>query len=110
MAQIHEFARPSIIDAQQRYQDQADKQRTTAPHFHAGDLVWLLTENTRSARPSRKLDHTREGPFKIMEDPNLMTPSAYRVDLPADIKVHPVQHISELEPAANDPYPGQVVL
>ena len=39
MAEIHEFARTSMIDAQQRYQDQADKQRTTTPHFHPGDLV-----------------------------------------------------------------------
>ena len=110
MAEIHEFARTNMIDAQQRYQDQADKQRTTAPHFRPGDLVWFLTKNTCSARPSRNLDHKRKGPFKIMEDPNLKTPYEYRVDFPADIKVHPVRHISELEPAANDPYPGQVVL
>ena len=44
-----------------------------------------------------------------MEDPNLKTPYAYRVDFPADIKIHPVQHISELEPAANDPDPGQII-
>ena len=43
-----------------------------------------------------------------MEDPNLKTPYAYRVDFPADIKVHLVRHMSELEPAADDPYPGQV--
>ena len=45
-----------------------------------------------------------------MEDPNLKTPYAYRVDFPTDIKVHPVRYISELEPVANNPYPGQVVL
>ena len=31
MAEIYEFARTSMIDTQQRYQDQANKQRTTAP-------------------------------------------------------------------------------
>ena len=31
------------------------------------------------------------------------------MDFPADIKMHPVRHISELEPAADDPYHGQVV-
>ena len=25
------------------------------------------------------------------------------------MKMHPVQHISKLEPVANDPYPGQIV-
>ena len=34
------------------------------------------TKITRSARPSRKLDHKREGPFNIMEDPNHKTHSA----------------------------------
>ena len=110
MTEIHEFARTSKIDAQQRYQNQADKKRTTAPRFRPGDLVWFLSKKTRSVRPSRKLDHKREGRFKIMEDPNLKSPYAYRVDFPADIKLDPVRYISELEPAANDPYPGQVVL
>ena len=31
------------------------------------------------------------------------------MDFPADIQVHPVRHISELEPPAKDPNPGQVV-
>ena len=98
-----------MIDAQQRYQDQADKQRSTAPHFRPGDLVWFITKNTRSARPSRELDHKREGPSEIMEDPNLRTPYAYRMDSPADIKVHPVHGISELEPAAKNRYPGHII-
>ena len=109
MAEIHEFARTRMIDAQQRYQDQADKQRTTAPQFRPGDLVWFLANNTCSVRPSRKLNQKREGHFKLMEDPNLKTPYAYRLDFPADIKLHPVRHISKLEPAANDPYPGQII-
>ena len=41
MAEIHEFAKNSMIDAQQHYQAQADKQRTTAPPFRPGDLVWF---------------------------------------------------------------------
>ena len=85
MAEIHEFARTSMIDAQQRHQDQADKQRTTAPQFRHP------SKNTRSARPSRKLDHKRECPFKIIEDLKLQTLYAYRVDFPTDIKVHPVR-------------------
>ena len=108
MAGIHEFAGTSMINALQRYRDQAHKQSTTAPQLRPGDLVWCLSKNTPSIRPSWKLDHKREGPFSIMEDPNLKTPYAYRVEFPADIKVHPVRHVSELEPAANDSYPGQI--
>ena len=98
-----------MIDAQQYHQDQADKQKTTSPQFRPGDLIWFLSKIMHSVRPSRKLDHKREGPFKIIEDPNLKTLYAYRVDFPANIKVHPVQHISKLEPATNDSNPGQVV-
>ena len=43
-----------------------------------------------------------------MKNPNLQTPYAYRVDFLADIKVHPMRHISELELAVNNPYPGQI--
>ena len=95
--------------AQQCYRDQTDNQRTPVPHFRPGDMVWFHSKKTRSARPSRKLDHKREGPFEIMEDQNLNTPHPYRVSFPIDIKVPSVQHICELEPAPNDPYPGQIV-
>ena len=47
MAEIHQFARTSMIDAQQRYQDQTDKQRTTPPHFNPRDLIWLLDAKIR---------------------------------------------------------------
>ena len=80
MAEIHDFASTSLNDAQQRYQDQADKQRTMAPRFRPGDLVWFLSKNTHCVRLSRELDHKREGPFRIMEDLNLRTSYAYMVD------------------------------
>ena len=44
-----------------------------------------------------------------MEDLNLKTPYAYRVDFPADILVHTVRHVSELELATIDRYAGQII-
>ena len=72
-------------------------------------MVWFLIKNTRSTRPSQKLDHKREGPFEILEDSKLKTAYAYRLKFPPGIRVHPVWHISKLKPAATDPYPGQVI-
>ena len=79
MADIHEFARVNMVDAQQRYQDQADKHREPASRFKPGDMVWFLTKDTRSTRLSQKLDHKREGPIEILEDLKLMTAYAYRL-------------------------------
>jgi hypothetical protein len=107
--EIHEFVRTALLDAQQRHSDQADRHREPAPRFLPGDLVWLNTKNMRTRRPSRKLDHRRAGPFKVLEDPHLRTPYAVRLELPPTMQIHPVRHVSELEPAAEDPFPGQQI-
>jgi hypothetical protein len=109
LSEIHEFARTAMLDAQQRYSDQADRRREPAPRFLPGDKVWLTTGNIRTKRPSRKLDHRREGPFEVHHDPNLRTPYAVKLQLPPTMKIHPVRHVSELEMAADDAYPGQQV-
>jgi hypothetical protein len=41
LSDIHNFARTSLTDAQQRYSDQADNHRLPAPRFLPGDKVWL---------------------------------------------------------------------
>ena len=45
----------------------------------------------------------------ILPDPNTKTPYAYWLKFPPDIQVHPVRHISDLEPASTNPSPGQVI-
>ena len=49
----------------------------------------------RSAKLSKKLDHLRRGPFKILKKINEV---AYKIELPADTRIHPVFHVSLLEP------------
>lgn len=107
MSEIHDHARAELARAQVRHQDSADTRRLPAPHFQPGDKVYLDAKNIRTQRPSRKLDHRRLGPFEIVEDLRLQTPYAYRLALPESMRIHPVFHVSLLEPAAEDPYPGQ---
>jgi hypothetical protein len=45
----------------------------------------------------------RHGPFKILAK---VSPYGYRMELLPTMTCHNVQHVSLLEPAANDPYPG----
>ena len=58
-------------------------------------------------RPSHKLDHRRLGPFEVITDPRLRTPYATRLRLPETMRIYPIFHVSLLEHAANDPFPGQ---
>jgi hypothetical protein len=101
---IHDHLRGEIARAQLRYQEYADNHRLPAPNFHVGDLVWLDARNWKTKRPAHKLDNKRHGPFKISE---VISPYAYRLELSEGMRIHPVFHVSLLEPAANDPYPGQ---
>ena len=54
--------------------------------------------------PSRKLDHRRLELFVIDK---VIFDWAYKLDLPRDARMHPVQHVSLLSLVANDPLPEQ---
>ena len=107
--EIHEHLRTEIGRAQDRQAGNADENRLPAPRFLPGDRVWLNAKNITTRRPSRKLDHRRLGPFEVLADDRLRTPYAVRLALPDSMQVHPVFHVSLLEHAADDPFPGQRV-
>jgi len=50
-----------------------------------GDKVWLLYKNFKSRRLSKKLDHIKIGPFKIIKK---ISEVMYKLDLPAKIKIY----------------------
>ena len=106
MKAIHQYLREEINLAQAKQQSQADKSRIPAPAFLPGDRVWLNAKNIKTRRPSHKLDYKRLGPFKIDK---IIGTHAYRLELPATMKIHNVFHVSLLEQAASNPYPGQTI-
>jgi len=84
--------------------EQANKARHPDPVSNQGDKVWLRRKHIRTAQPSNKLDHKQIGPYTILEKVGLR---AYKLNLPATVKIHPVFHISLLEPTASiEPIPG----
>lgn len=107
LEEIHNHLRLEMNRAQERYAEGADRTRIPAPIFRPGDLVWLNAKNFRTRRPSQKLDNRRLGPFMVLPDPRLQTNYAVRLKLPPTMLVHPVFHVSLLEHASNDPFPGQ---
>src|SRR5690606_8079316 len=74
---------------------QTANKRMAQPAYKVGDLVMVDSRNMKSKRPSKKLDHKKIGPFKIIK---LVGKRACRVQLPGQIKVHPTFHVSMLEP------------
>ena len=61
--------------------------RSKGLDFKEGDKVWLLYKNFKSWRLSKKLDHVRLGPFKIIVK---ILEVIYRLKLPVKIKIYPI--------------------
>jgi hypothetical protein len=88
-------------DTQAWYYDTKHKQVT----FNPGDKVWLSSTNLHTQKPSKKLDWKKLGPFKIIEQIGLQ---AYRLRLPESMKIHPIFHVSLLEPCRENILPNRV--
>ncbi|MBW0547218.1 hypothetical protein O181_086933 [Austropuccinia psidii MF-1] len=74
------------------------------PVFNAGDMVWLSSKNIKSARPTKKLSERWLGPFPILKE---FSTHAYHLKLPSQWKsIHPVFHISLLEPVKTSKIPN----
>jgi hypothetical protein len=74
----------------------ANKNRSMEPPLKRGDKVYLLRKHIKTKRPSDKLDFKKLGPFKVLEEIGTVN---FRIQLPKGSKLHPIFHISLLEPA-----------
>ena len=96
---IHESLRQQLTSAQDKYKKSYDTCVKPAPPFKVGDLVW---RNITTTRPSQKLDHRWLGPFRIMEIIG-ESKSAFKLELPPHMKVHPVFHANTLSGRVQPP-------
>jgi hypothetical protein len=76
-----------------------NKHRSTEPILQEGDTTYLLRRHIKTRQPSLKLDHIKLGPFKITKRIGKLN---YQLDLPARYKIHPIFHISILEPTPKE--------
>jgi hypothetical protein len=103
--ELHEHAKEEITKALAKNQRNTDSKRQEEPKYKVGDSVFLSTENIRTTRPTKKFAERRIGPFKIIQ---VISNLAMKLDLPPAYRLlHPVFHVSLLEPAPIDNIPGR---
>jgi hypothetical protein len=105
LTDVHARLRENLAVTQQRTQLSTDVARTPAPTLSIGDKVFLRAEFIRTTRPSRKLADKYLGPFEII---GVAGPASFVLRLPDGMHhVHPVWHVSQLEPAHDAHFEGR---
>ena len=91
-----ETARKAAQEAQRKAQETWVKDRPRFKPFSIGEQVWLEGTNLKlPANLTNKLSPRRYGPFKVVA---VISPVAYKLELPAQWKIHDVFHASLLTP------------
>jgi hypothetical protein len=104
---LHEFLREQITSAQSTYKETADRKRIPHPNIQIGDQVFISTKYIKSKRPTPKFSESAFGPYEVIGKPSS---ASYQVRLPKSLaRVHPVFHVSQLEPHHPNPYPSREV-
>ena len=99
MKTLHSEMKAQIENTNNGTRTRVNKSRKDYPQLKKGDKVYLLTKNLKTKRPSKKLDRVKEGPFLIKKAKG---PVDYELSLPSNARVHPVFHVSLLEPADSE--------
>ena len=104
--ELQSTLKAEISAAQQCYQKSTDARHSPAPDFKVGDKVFVKAQFFRTTRPSKKLSEKYLGPYKIISQPGTLSFTLY---LPESMRfVHPVFHVSMLEPATSNTFSKRI--
>lgn len=94
VTQLQTDLKQKLIAVTQYQKKYADRKRMHK-EFDIGDQVLVSSRNMKSSRPKGKLDYKFVGPGTVVSQ---IGPVAYKVNLPGQPHIHPVFHVSLLEP------------
>ena len=104
LEELHAELRNQMAAAQRHYQGPVDRRREPAPDFRVGQQVYVRTANISTTRPSKKLSEKYLGPFEIIARPGT---HSFTLRLPEHLRaIHPVFHVSQLEPSVPNTIPN----
>ena len=106
--ELQSTLKAEISAAQQHYQKSADAQCSPAPDFKVGDKVFVKAQFFRTTQPSKKLSKKYLRPYKIISHPGTLS---FTLHLPESMcSVHPVFHVSMLEPTTSNTFSKRIQL
>ena len=107
LSRIRDQVKTSLEHTRRIQKEYADRKRQEEPDYQIGDRVLLSSENIRTTRPTRKSSEKLLGPFEVIAKIGKV---AYKLSLPQEMsRIHPVFHVSQLEPVTPSIIPGRSV-
>jgi hypothetical protein len=103
---VHQYLRETLSDAREKMKETTDRRRIPSPHYQVGDEVFVLAKHIPTTRPTSKFSEKYLGPFKIIGQPGSLS---FELKLPDSLRgIHPVFHVSQLEPHFPNPFPSRI--
>jgi len=98
LSELFKTLSENLKQAMKKQEEFANKHRIEPPNFKPGDKVWI-SSSLIIHKGNKKLKPRKLGPYKIIKK---ISPVSYKLELPKNIRIHPIIHVSELEPYYED--------
>jgi len=98
LAELSKSLKENLEQAIIKQKEFANKHRIEPPNFKPGDKVWI-NSSLIIHKGNKKFKPRKLGPYRILEKVSAVS---YKLKLPRKLRIHPVIHVSELEPYYED--------
>ncbi len=99
-SELFKILSENLHQTMKKQEEFANRHRMEPPKFKPGDKVWI-SSSLIIHNGNKKLKPRKLGPYKVIKK---ISPVSYKLELPKNIRIHPVIHVSELEPYYEDEF------